>query len=75
MFGIGRAVKEMWNGNPVSRLGWNGENVYILIQIPDEKSKMTRPYVFMKTVDNMLVPWVCSQSDLLAEDWEVVQFS
>ena len=28
-----------------------------------------RPYVMMKTVDNDFVPWVCSQSDLLAEDW------
>jgi len=30
------------------------------------------PYVTMKTVDDKIVPWLCSQTDLLAEDWEVV---
>lgn len=29
------------------------------------------PYVMMCTVDGSFVPWLCSQTDLLAEDWEV----
>jgi hypothetical protein len=32
-----------------------------------------RPFLEMKTADNQLVPWVASQSDILAEDWVVVQ--
>jgi len=28
-------------------------------------------YTAMKTADNTVVPWLCSQSDLLANDWEV----
>lgn len=36
-------------------------------------SAEVRPYVTMKTVDGAIVPWVCSQSDLLADDWEVVE--
>lgn len=31
-----------------------------------------RPYLMMKTVDDEFVPWVASQTDLLAEDWQVV---
>jgi hypothetical protein len=31
-----------------------------------------RPHVDMKTADGQIVPWVCSQSDLLATDWEIV---
>jgi hypothetical protein len=31
-----------------------------------------RPYVTMKTADDCIVPWVASQTDILAEDWEVV---
>lgn len=31
-----------------------------------------RPYLMMRTVDGEFVPWVASQTDLLAEDWEVV---
>lgn len=31
-----------------------------------------RPYITLKTADDGLVPWVASQTDLLAEDWEVL---
>ena len=29
-------------------------------------------YTAMKTTDNTIVPWLCSQSDMYAEDWEEV---
>lgn len=72
MNGIGWAVKQMYDGNKVARSGWNGKNMYVMLQLPDENSKMTLPYVYMKTADNQLVPWLCSQTDLLAIDWTVV---
>mgnify|MGYP001583978144 CR=1 FL=1 len=68
---IGWAVKELWNGNKVCRQGWNGKGMYLMLQVPDEHSKMTLPYVYMKTASDELVPWLCSQSDLLAIDWEI----
>ena len=34
---------------------------------------MSLPYVYMKTADDMLVPWLCSQSDLLSRDWEAAE--
>lgn len=52
------------------RIGWNGKEMYITLQCPDENSKMTQSYIYMKTADCNLVPWVASQTDLLAEDWE-----
>lgn len=57
----------------VARLGWNGKNMWVALQTPDEHSKMRRPYLFMRPVDGDLVPWVASQSDLLADDWNVVE--
>lgn len=30
------------------------------------------PWIGMKTADNKFVPWLASQTDLLAEDWMVV---
>lgn len=30
-------------------------------------------HVDMKTVQGSVVPWLCSQSDLLATDWELVE--
>lgn len=72
MFGIGQAVKEMQNGKKVSRSGWNGKGMWLALQVPDAKSKMSLPYVYMKTADDKLVPWLCSQTDLLANDWGIV---
>ena len=56
-----------------TRKGWNGKDQYIQIQNPDKHSKMTRPYVYIKTVQGDLVPWLASQTDLLADDWVEVK--
>lgn len=68
---IGDVVRAM-KADPTKRFarnGWNGKNMYIQLQVPDEHSKMTLPYVYMKTAQGDLVPWLCSASDLLAEDY------
>lgn len=70
-FGIGQAIKELQNGNKVRRSGWNGKGMWLELQNPDAMSKMTLPYVFMFTADKHRVPWLCSQTDLLAIDWEI----
>lgn len=31
------------------------------------------PWIGMKTADNKFVPWLASQTDMLAEDWQVVE--
>jgi hypothetical protein len=69
---IGGVVVALRNGKRVARQGWNGRNMWLELQTPDANSKMTLPYVYMKTADNQLVPWLCSQTDLLATDWMVV---
>ena len=69
MNGIGWAVKQLNNGDRVTRLGWNGPGQYLELQVPDAHAKMTKPYVYIYTVQGDLVPWVCSQTDLLAMDW------
>lgn len=53
----------------MSRDGWNGKNQWLELQVPDQHSKMTLPYVFLTTVDGKRVPWLPSQTDLLAIDW------
>ena len=69
--GIGWAIKQMWHGLKVRRRGWNGRGMWIAIHTPDNLSKMNHPYVYMSTVDGSLVPWLASQTDLLAMDYEV----
>jgi hypothetical protein len=68
---IGWAVKELHDGQRVCRSGWNDKGMYLELQVPDEHSKMSLPYVYMKTAQGDLVPWLCSQTDLLASDWEL----
>lgn len=68
---IGWAVKQLHHGLKVRRTGWNGRGMWLALQMPDGNSKMTLPYVYMRTADASLVPWLCSQTDLLATDWEI----
>ncbi len=69
-FGI--ALNELKAGRKVSRAGWNGKGMWLGLQVPDGGSKMTLPYIYMKTAQDDLVPWLASQTDLMATDWEVV---
>jgi hypothetical protein len=69
---IGQAVRRLQSGDRIARAGWNGRGQYLELQTPDEDSKMTLPYVYIHTVQGDLVPWLCSQTDLLANDWETV---
>jgi len=68
-FSFSVALRELKYGNRLTREGWNGANQWVEIQFPDEHSKMTLPYFFITTVQGDRVPWLASQSDLLANDW------
>jgi len=55
-----------------ARKGWNGRGMWISLQVPDDWSKMDLPYIYMSTVNGELVPWLASQTDMLADDWGVI---
>lgn len=69
---FGGAIVALKGGNIVARKGWNGKGMWLKLQVPDAHSKMTLPYIYMKTAQDDLVPWLASQTDILAEDWELV---
>lgn len=84
---IGWAVKQLWIGQKVRRVGWNGKGMFLYL-VPGSIFEVNRPpllgiypeghkiaynsHVDIRTVDGGIVPWLCSQTDLLANDWEVV---
>ena len=72
MMTFGEALKSLKNGHKVARSGWNGKNMWIEVQWPSLGSEMTLPYIYMLTAQGDLVPWLASQTDILAEDWEEV---
>lgn len=73
MMDFSQALQHLKARETLTRAGWNGKGMWIFIQLPTSLSKMTRPYIYMKTIDGGLVPWIASQSDLLANDWELSQ--
>lgn len=69
--GFGWALKQLDHGLSVYRRGWNGPGQTLTLQVPDANSKMTLPYIYIRTVQGDLVPWLASQTDMLATDWLV----
>ena len=72
---FGQAIEVLKTGNKVTRVGWNGKGLWLELQRPDARSKMTLPYIFIsypedaQNTPGARVPWVASQTDLLADDW------
>lgn len=69
---IGEVIEHLDQGQRCAREGWNGKGQHIALQKPDEHSANTLPYIYIVTVQGDRVPWVCSQTDLLASDWMVL---
>ena len=70
---FGDVVKKMkYRGGRFARAGWNGKNMYIELQVPDEHSKMTSPYLY---VDSRFgkVPWKETFPEMFDCRWEVVE--
>ncbi len=44
----------------------------VAANFPDAYAVTPAPWIGMKTADNKFVPWLASQTDILAEDWEIV---
>lgn len=84
LFDFSVALGYLKNGHQVSRRGWNGKGLFITMQVPDENSKMTKPYLYITTPvgstnqfgevndKEQRVPWLVSQTDLLSSDWFLI---
>lgn len=76
---FGLALVAVKAGGKIARSGWNGKGLWVELQVPDAHSKMTLPYLYLNYPTDAVntpgarVPWLASQTDILAEDWEVVQ--
>ena len=76
---FGDAIHFLKNGEKLARAGWNGKGMWLEMQHPDENSKMTLPYVYLNYPSDSIhtpgarVPWMASQTDILAEDWRIVE--
>lgn len=67
------ALRELKAGKRITNKHWNGSGMCLHMQTPDEFSKMTLPYIYMKNTHGDLVPWLASQMDLFSDAWQIVQ--
>ncbi len=71
------ALALLRQGHSIRRDGWHGKNQNLHLQEPDALSKMTLPYIYLEFPagpdSRGRVPWVASQTDLLAYDWVIVE--
>lgn len=84
---FGEAIEALKAGKRVARAGWNGKNMFLFL-VPGSRFKVSRPpllgiypegteidyhpHIDMKTAQGYVVPWLASQADILAEDWDEV---
>lgn len=84
---FGKAIECLKQGKKVAREGWNGKGMF-LYYVPANKYPATTDigksisddnglvdygaYIAMKTAQGNVVPWLASQTDVLAEDWKVL---
>lgn len=64
------ALTQLLDGKAVKRSHW--EHSRILLQVPDDHSKMTERYIYQRydlEDRSALFPWVPSFVDMFAEDW------
>ncbi len=72
--GIGWAIKKMQQGGRVTRTGWNGPGQCLQLHVPRPMNpSMTVPYIYITTVQGDRVPWLASQTDILAIDWMLAE--
>ena len=73
------ALEAVKQGKKIARKGWNGKNMWIELQAPYEQSEMSLPYLYIEYPaghpaypQGSRVPWLASQTDMLADDWFIV---
>lgn len=83
---FGLAIEAAKMGKKIARAGWNGKGMYVfLIDIADMhtdadicdlagKNVTVQDCLAMKCADDSICPgWLASQTDMLAEDWRIVE--
>jgi hypothetical protein len=56
-------------GKSVRKKAW-APDVFLTLQVPDDHSKMTAPYIFVTSRFGR-VPWIGTQIEQLSNDWEI----
>lgn len=68
---FGLAIEALKKGQKVARSGWNDKGRCLALvaaeTVPQES------FIGMKTADDMFLPWIASRTDVLADDWQIIE--
>lgn len=84
---FGHAIEMLKAGYKVARMGWNGKGMFlyyvpaasyppctdIAMEAFNGENVPYGAYIAMKTAQGNVVPWLASQTDVLSEDWAIVE--
>lgn len=58
-------------GHKVTRKGWDDPDTYLGFYNTDliVEGEVMHAFIYMKTNEYRIIPWLASQEDLIAEDW------
>lgn len=80
--GFGWALAVLEDGGKVARKGWNGKEMWAVLvseylgrRVAEHFDLEGQQWIGMKTADGHFVPWLASQTDMLAKDWVEVDYS
>lgn len=70
---LGGAIDALRDGQAVTRPGWNGRGLYLVLLPGHDGPIPTKACIGMIDAAGGCQPgWLASQADLLADDWEIV---
>ena len=79
---FGEAIKALKEGKKVARSGWNGKGMFLFLAkgenltacICTDDMPSCTDSICMKTAQNtIVVGWLASQTDMLADDWIIIE--
>ena len=81
------ALEALKLGNKIARTGWNGKDMFLFL-VAGSTFAVNRPpllgiyeegtvidyhaHIDMRTANGQIVPWLASQTDMLADDWVIL---
>lgn len=75
-----KCAREGWNGKgmfiyyvPANKYPASGNKLNTMAGVFEDDMVPYGAYIAMKTAQNNVIPWLASQTDMLAEDWQIVE--
>jgi hypothetical protein len=86
---FGKAIEALKSGERVTRKGWNGKGMHLILikgkcvhnaitecygdGVPEHTPEVLDSIAMYTAQKTLVIGWLASQTDMLAEDWKIVR--